>query len=112
MDTVGDVKNYNICNKQPYQIVNIIKKLKPDILIVRHFNIAIMGTKLGIPSIVAGDANIEMGYDGVISTGDRIVKALKSKKLLNNISKHSTLAYKDWWYEQDPFTFAGGKKHE
>lgn len=108
----GDIKHYNVCNKQPHQIINILKDLKPDLLIVRHGNIAGIGTKLGIPTVMTGDANIGVGYDGVLETGERLLQAIQTKNLIRNISKHAKFPYTDWWYEQSPFYFQGGAINE
>lgn len=96
----GDINNYSVCNKQPYKAIKFLKKLKPDLLIVRHNDISILGTKLGIPTIMAGDANIEVGYDGVIETGLKLIQAIQTKNLIENISKHAKFPYTNWWYEQ------------
>lgn len=108
----GDIKHYNVCNKQPHQIINIIRELKPDLLLVRHNNIAGLGTKLGIPTVMTGDPNIGAGYEGVLQTGERFLQAIRTKNLIKNISKHAKFPYTDWWYEQNPFYFQGGATNE
>lgn len=109
IESKGDVKNFTVCNKQPYQVVKILKKLKPDLLIVRHANMTILGTKLGIPTVLEGDANISAGYDGVAKLGNRLYEVMQTKKILENIAAHIEWPYTDWWFEQeDPFYFEGG----
>jgi nitrogenase molybdenum-iron protein alpha chain len=106
LDTHGDVQNYHIFTKQPYQAINILKKLQPDVILFRHPQMAILGTKLGIPSLfIRGDANLYACYDGVIETGEKISQALGTTHLIKNISRHAKLPYTEWWYQQDPFTF-------
>lgn len=106
IDSNGDIPNFTVCNKQPYQIIKIVKNLKPDILIVRHNGLTTIGTRLGIPVILEGDANYSMGYDGVIKMGRRMYEAIRTKKLEENIAKHSKLPYTKWWLEQeDPLYF-------
>ncbi len=102
----GDIADFSVCNRQPYIMVKILKKLKPDVLITRHNNIAVVGTKVGIPSIRANDANVIALYDGVISLGSRILEALAAQKFYDNVSSHITFPYTTWWMnESDPFFF-------
>ncbi len=107
----GEIENYSVCNKQPFQVIKIVKKLQPDLLIVRHMNMTILGTKLGIPSVLEGDVNVSAGYDGFIKLGKRLHEALLRKKVLKTIADHVELPYTDWWLqEEDPFYFDGGNK--
>lgn len=105
----GNIKNVTVCNKQPYQVLKILKRIKPDLLIVRHMNLTSLGTKLGIPTLFEGDANYSIGYEGVVKMGRRFDEALQTKKLVENIAAHTKLPYSDWWLKhEDPFYFEGG----
>lgn len=105
----GNIKNVTVCNKQPYQVLKILQRIKPDLLIVRHMNLTSLGTKLGIPTLFEGDANYSIGYEGVVKMGRRFDEALQTKKLVENIAAHTKLPYSDWWLKQeDPFYFEGG----
>ena len=42
VDTYGDFK-VGICNKQVFELVNLVRRIKPDMLIVRHGNLAMWG---------------------------------------------------------------------
>ena len=107
LETVGNVPNYTICNKQPYQVIRFLSKLNPDFLIVRHEALTVLGYKLGIPSIMEGDSNKCVGYNGIIDLGRRIQKILKTKKLYKNIADHVKFPYSDWWLNEEtsPFHF-------
>lgn len=109
-DTIGNVPNYTIFNKQPYQVIKVLSKLKPDFLVVRHPGLAVLGYKLGIPSIFEGDSNKCVGYDGIIDLGHRIKRILATKKLYKNIAGHVEFPYTEWWLDEktDPFNFVGG----
>jgi len=107
----GDVKNYNVCNKQAYELVNILNRVKPDIMIARHGGMTLWGAKLGIPALLIGDEQFGFGYEGVLNYASRIVEALDSIEFVSNLAKHSSMPYTKWWLEQDPFTFLGGKTH-
>jgi nitrogenase molybdenum-iron protein alpha chain len=107
----NDVDPFFVCNKQPYQMVKILDKIRPDILIVRHENMTVMGTKLGIPTILEGDVNISAGYDGIAALGKRIEAALRTKKIIETIARHVEFPYSDWWMNQeDPFYFERGNR--
>lgn len=108
----GDFEDYTVCNKQPYQLLRLIKATGPDLLIARHPGIAVVGIKLGIPTFYAGDPNTELGYHGVLEVGRRIVQSLQTRKLVENIAKHVVFPYTAWWQESDPFVFAGGTENE
>lgn len=107
VENAGNIPNFTVCNKQPYQVIKFLKKLNPDILFVRHGSLTVIGTKLGIPAIMEGDSDQSCGYDGLIEMGYRIRKAFRAKKLYQNIARHSRLPYTDWWLsdETDPFVF-------
>lgn len=113
VESAGDIQNFNVCNKQPYEVVKIIKKINPDYLIVRHQGLTVLGYKLGIPTIFEGDANYSIGYDGVIRLGNRLWEAYLTRKFNENVAAHSEFPYTDWWMNEvdDPFYFEkGGKK--
>lgn len=113
LDYGGDIENFSVFTKQPYQAINILRKLKPDLLIFRHPDMAYLGYKLGIPTIcIEGDINVNACYDGVLATGEQILRSFESRSLLKNFADHATFPYSKWWYEQDPFYFAGGGKSE
>jgi nitrogenase molybdenum-iron protein alpha chain len=104
----GDIKNFTICNKQPYQGYKLLEKTKPDVMIIRHGTLTVLGAKAGIPAVLEGDANASAGYDGIVQLGNRIYSALKTKKVLDNIKAHAELPYSAWWLEQsNPFYFEG-----
>ena len=107
LDAAGNIPNFTVCNKQPYQVVKFLKQLKPDILFVRHNGLAVLGNKLGIPVIMEGDSDQSVGYNGIITMGKRIQKVVQAEKLFKNFAKHTKFPYTDWWLnnETDSFTF-------
>lgn len=111
-----DVENYgnfkmSICNKQSYEIVSMVYKLKPDLYITRHAS-TIWATKLGIPSFEMGDEHFALGYQGLISYGELILDTISNPLFINNISKYTKLPYTDWWLKQDTYAFLGGGQNE
>lgn len=110
VDKVGEIENFSVCNKQPYQVMKILERLRPDVMIVRHMNMTILGGKLGIPSLLEGETNISAGYDGVLTTGKRIRALIETKGILKTLSEYNQFPYTDWWRkEEDPFFFERGK---
>lgn len=93
----GDIERVTICNKQPYQLVKLVQRLQPDLMIVRHQNLTTVGTKLGVPTLFEGDANFSTGYDGVLHFGKRLVEALATHRIVDNIAAHARLPYTAWW---------------
>ena len=109
--TYGDIPNYNVCNKQAYELVNILNRVRPDIMIARHGGMTVWGAKLGIPSLLIGDEQFGFGYQGILNYAERILETLDSREFVTNLSKHSSMPYTKWWLEQNPFSFLGGNSH-
>lgn len=101
IDVTGDIENFTVCNKQPYELVKLIKRAKPDFMIVRHMNMTITAGKLGIPCIAEGEINISAGYDGILIMGRRILELLKAKNILTTLSEYNDFPYTDWWLQQE-----------
>ncbi len=108
VNTYGDVHNYNVCNKQAYELVNILNRVRPDIMIARHGGMTLWGAKLGVPTLLIGDEQFGFGYQGVLNYAERILETLDNKEFVTNLAKHSSMPYTKWWLEQDPFSFLGG----
>jgi nitrogenase molybdenum-iron protein alpha chain len=108
VDKYGDVANYNVCNKQAYELVNILNRVKPDIMIARHGGMTLWGAKLGIPTLLIGDEQFSFGYQGILNYAERILETLDNREFVTNLAKHSTMPYTKWWLEQNPFSFLGG----
>lgn len=103
--TYGDVPNYNVCNKQAYELVNILNRVRPDIMIARHGGMTMWGAKLGIPTLLIGDEQFSFGYQGILNYAERILETLDNKEFVTNLAKHSSMPYTKWWLEQNPFSF-------
>ena len=104
-DNIGVVEHFNVCNRQPYQAVNILRELDVDILIVRHGGIGTLGAQMGVPVISIDEANTSSLYNGVLHMGQCVEDALNAKKLIDNIKQHVKLPYTQWWMQQDPYYF-------
>lgn len=109
VNTYGDVANYNVCNKQSFELINILNRVKPDIMISRHTGMTHWASKLGIPSLLVDDEQFSFGYEGLLKYAERILETLDNIEFVANLAKHSKIPYTKWWLEQNPFTFLGGK---
>jgi nitrogenase molybdenum-iron protein alpha chain len=101
----GDIESYNVCNKQEFELVNILNKIRPDILLARHGGMTLWGAKLGIPSLLIGDEHFGMGYEGIVKYGNRILETIENDEFVKNLQKHSINPYSKWWLEQNPYLF-------
>lgn len=108
VNTYGDIPNYNVCNKQAFELVNILNRVRPDIMIARHGGMTVWGAKLGIPTLLIGDEQFSFGYQGILNYAERIVETIDNIEFVTNLAKHSTMPYTKWWLEQNPFHFLGG----
>lgn len=107
----GDIDNFSVCNKQPYQVIKLLQKLQPDVMIVRHMNMTILGGKLGIPSLLEGETNVSAGYEGVLTTGRRLKSLMQTKGVFNTLKEYNEFPYSKWWQEEEnPFYFEQDRK--
>ncbi len=109
--TYGDVKRYNVCNKQAYELVNILNRVRPDLMVARHGGMTLWGAKLGIPTLLIGDEQFGFGYQGVLNYAERILEALDNREFVENLARHSQMPYTAWWLSQNPYHFLGGNAH-
>lgn len=109
VETYGDFK-FGICNKQSYEIVNILNRLKPDIFIARHHGMSVWGAKLGIPTLLMGDEHFGLGYQGLINYGYKMLDIISNPSYVKKLSQHCKLPYTKWWMNQDPYTFLEGEQ--
>ncbi len=106
----GDVPNFNVCNKQEFELVNALNRIRPDILLARHGGMTLWGAKFGIPSLLVGDEHYGMGYEGLVHYGERILETLENDEFVKNLEKHAINPYTKWWLEQEPYYFLKGGK--
>ncbi|MDR0840991.1 MAG: nitrogenase [Christensenellaceae bacterium] len=105
----GDVPNFNVCNKQEFELVNVLNRLRPDLLLARHGGMTLWGAKLGIPALLIGDEHYSMGYEGLVRYGERIVETLENDEFVKNLERHAVNPYTKWWLNQEPHAFLGGR---
>ncbi|MNB68389.1 Nitrogenase molybdenum-iron protein alpha chain [compost metagenome] len=102
----------SVSDQQNHEIINLLKKVQPDLYVGRHPGQSVWATKLGIPTIMISDEYSAFGYQGTLEFGERIIDALTNNSLAKNLAERIKLPYTNWWYEQDPFTFLNSEKSE
>ncbi len=105
--TYGDV-DFTVCNKQAYELVNQLRKLRPDVFICRHRGMTVWGAKLGIPTFLIGDEHFGLGYQGLLKYGQVILDAVRNPSFYQKLAQHTRLPYTDWWLQQEPCAFLEG----
>jgi nitrogenase molybdenum-iron protein alpha chain len=93
----------SICNKQSFELVNQLNRVKPDIFVTRHAG-TVWANKLGIPSFTIADEHFSLGYEGIVNFGSVVADTLDSAWFVKKVAKHSKLPYTQWWMDQSPFS--------
>jgi len=92
----------DVANMQPFEQVNLVKRLKPDVFI----GVPTWTARLGIPTTHVLDMKRPtMGYDGILYLGNKIADQIENPGFNEKLARHARLPYKESWYEQDPFKF-------
>ena len=92
----------DIANMQPFEQVNLVKKLKPDAFI----GVPEWAARLGVPTThVLDGKRPTMGYDGLLFLGNKIADQLENPGFNKKISEHVKLPYKESWYSEDAFKY-------
>ena len=95
----------DIANMQPFEQVNLIQKIKPDVFI----GVPEWAAKLGLPTTHVLDMKRPtMGYDGLIFLGNKIADQLENPGFNKKLSRHVKLPYKESWYSEDAFKYIVG----
>ncbi|MDR3229881.1 MAG: hypothetical protein LBT65_00425 [Synergistaceae bacterium] len=106
-DSLQDVDNviFNIATQHPFEQINLVRRLKPD-LYIGHSGGGNISAKQGIPLLpLFGPSYNYMGYSGVFEVARRIRRVLSNAQFNRKIAQHCPLPYKDSWYEKDPFSY-------
>lgn len=101
VDNYGDVQSFNVSNRQQYQFYGLLKKFKPDFIMIRHNGLAPLASRVGIPAVPLGDEHLAVGYDGMIHIAEIILDVIAHTKFHKNLAAHVKLPYTKWWLSQD-----------
>jgi nitrogenase molybdenum-iron protein alpha chain len=92
----------DVANMQPYEQVNLVKRLKPDVFI----GVPEWTARLGIPTTHVLDVKRPtMGYNGLLYLGEKIAEQIENPGFNVKLSRYASLPYKESWYSKDPFKF-------
>jgi nitrogenase molybdenum-iron protein alpha chain len=92
----------DVANMQPFEQVNLVNKLKPDLFI----GVGAWAAKFGLPTThVLDPKRATMGYDGILYLGSKIVEQMKNPGFNRKVSRYAKLPYKESWYNEDAFKF-------
>jgi nitrogenase molybdenum-iron protein alpha chain len=92
----------DVANMQPFEQVNLVKRLKPDVFV----GIPAWSGRFGLPTTHVNDPKRPtMGYRGLLYLGRKMAAQLNNPGFNVKLSPYARLPYKDSWYESDPFKF-------
>lgn len=94
-----------IVSDQPFEYVNQIRRLDPDIVLV-HSGYNAVPSKLGyltIPEFDVGGSYF--GFSGVYQVAKKIAFALGNGSYFKHLGDNYRSPYKSEWYDRDPFSY-------
>ena len=95
----------NVAANQPFEQVNLLKKLKPD-LYLGHGNSNVWAVKQGIPTLpIYGPNNSYLGYKGIFEVASRLERVLSNPAYYRTMGETTELPYKDEWYDKDAYAY-------
>lgn len=95
----------NIAANQPFEQVNLLSRLKPD-LFLGHMGSNVWAGKQGYPVLpIFGPVQSYMGYKGVHEVAVRLKRLMQNPSFFTTLGKTTVLPYKKKWYEKDPFAY-------
>jgi len=104
LENVDDV-SFGVATNQPFEQANLVKKLKPDVLIT-HSGGNNIAAKHGLPLFpLFGPTYNYMGYSGVFEITRRLARVIRNNQFNKNLAENTALPFKKEWYEKDPFAY-------
>jgi nitrogenase molybdenum-iron protein alpha/beta subunit len=92
----------DVANMQPFEQINLVKKLKPDVFI----GVPSWSARLGIPTTHVLDMKRPtMGYNGILYLGNKIADQVENPGFNEKLARHARLPYKESWYQDNAFKF-------
>ncbi len=99
----------DIANVQPFEEVNLLKRIKPD-LFLGHANGNATAAKLGIATHVIYNTGLAyIGYRGAYDLARRLARQLKNPTYNRRLAENLTLPYTDEWYGSHPFSYINSR---
>ncbi|GHU23027.1 oxidoreductase nitrogenase component 1 [Spirochaetia bacterium] len=104
LENIDEVQ-FSVATNQPFEMSNIINRLKPDLLIT-HTGGNNIAARHGLPLLpLFGPTYNYCGYSGVFEVARRLNKIMRNFEFNRQISLNSPLPFKKEWYEKDPFAY-------
>jgi nitrogenase molybdenum-iron protein alpha chain len=95
----------NIASQHPFEQANLIRKLKPDVILM-HIGSGNITAKHGIPVLpLFNPGNNYMGYTGAFEIAYRLRRVMSNGRFNRNIQKYCPLPYRQTWYDKEVFAY-------
>jgi nitrogenase molybdenum-iron protein alpha chain len=92
----------DVANMMPFEQVNLLSKLKPDVFI----GVPVWAAKLGIPTTHVLDIKRPtIGYRNLVYLGNKIAYQIENPGYNKKIAQYARLPYKKSWYGEDAFKY-------
>ncbi len=99
----------DIANVQPFEEVNLLKRVKPD-LFLGHANGNATAAKLGIATHVIYNTGLAyIGYRGAYDLARRLARQLKNPVYNKRLAENINLPYTNDWYQSPPFSYINSR---
>ena len=96
----------SVSDLQNYELVNLLRREKPDVYFSRHVGSTVWAMKLGIPALCLYDEYAVFGYRGLYTFAQSILDVVTNRSFTDNLKKRVKLPYTDWWLSQQRDHFA------
>jgi len=101
----GDVPHLTVSPDQHYQAHAALLRARPDLVVCRHGGtIATLAGRLGLPVLPVFYSNDGIGYQGLLTLGQALLRILPRRRFFADIARHAPLPYRPGWRDQtDPW---------
>jgi nitrogenase molybdenum-iron protein alpha chain len=96
----------HIGNFQHFEWANLFHRERPDIL-VGGLELGGWALRQGIPVAPVLPHTLYIGYEGALSYGRDVVKALRNDSYSSNLARHVKLPYRASWFNEVPQKYIG-----
>lgn len=95
----------DIANFQPFELVNLLKKVKPD-LFAGHIWDNAWAARLGLPTLtIFRIFDHYVGYRGYYEVAKKAARVLRNHAFNTNLSRNLADPYRSEWYQESPFKY-------
>jgi nitrogenase molybdenum-iron protein alpha chain len=106
--TTGDVPHFTVSPDQHFQAHAALLRAKPDFVVCRHTGtIATLAARMGIPVLPIFYSNDGLGYEGLLTIGQAILRVLPRRRFCEDVAAHSHFPYQpSWLSEENPYALS------